>query len=366
MPCAGRSVWPDGPDLGSQVSCDFRISPEVFDVLWPLWEDEKLTSFSSLTHSRIVPWIGLARPEAVGPRGGSWGPGSRPLTITPSAPGGYWHLPKCNNKLKEFRSEMDALIIGLKSAVTADDHQQWLISTSEYVDAIIWIMHCQALWNYGDNHHGFRVAFKWLDTVHAQWIAIPMQPLYVLACERYIKSLPSESIAPPAPPTLSTLQNPLSPPPPLGFFSQPTPSTVPMPDPQPVDLEMPSVSYLYIPNPDPTPRHPSSSPLESYPISICSDIHLQTEHHSSHHPPLLTHSSCHLHPSVTLLPYLRPLRYSPLDLTPILLQSSPHSSHHSPPSSPLPPNLCQVSTFCHIPILLERADSDDSGMELET
>ncbi|KAF8319523.1 uncharacterized protein EI90DRAFT_2940401, partial [Cantharellus anzutake] len=54
-PCAGRSVQPDGPDLGSRVSCDFRISPEVFNVLWPLWEDEKLTSFSSLTHSRLCP-----------------------------------------------------------------------------------------------------------------------------------------------------------------------------------------------------------------------------------------------------------------------------------------------------------------------
>ncbi|KAF8328580.1 uncharacterized protein EI90DRAFT_3126013 [Cantharellus anzutake] len=67
------------------------------------------------------------------------------------------------------------------------------------------------------------------------------------------------------------------------------------------------LSYPYIPDPDPTPGPPSSSPLESYPTSICSDIHLRTEHHSSHHPPPLTppHSSCHLHPSIPLLPYFR-------------------------------------------------------------
>ena len=47
VPRAGRSVRPDAPGLGPRVSCDFRISPEVFDILWPLWEDEKLTSFSS-------------------------------------------------------------------------------------------------------------------------------------------------------------------------------------------------------------------------------------------------------------------------------------------------------------------------------
>ncbi|KAF8325752.1 uncharacterized protein EI90DRAFT_3128297 [Cantharellus anzutake] len=49
-------------------SCDFRVSLEVFLIWWPLWEDEKLASFSS------------SYPQAVDHRGGSWGPGSRPLT----------------------------------------------------------------------------------------------------------------------------------------------------------------------------------------------------------------------------------------------------------------------------------------------
>ncbi|KAF8337399.1 uncharacterized protein EI90DRAFT_3118845 [Cantharellus anzutake] len=42
---------------------------------------EKEARVKELTQ-KVVPWIGLVTPEAVDHRGGSWGPGSHPLTVT--------------------------------------------------------------------------------------------------------------------------------------------------------------------------------------------------------------------------------------------------------------------------------------------
>ncbi|KAF8324992.1 uncharacterized protein EI90DRAFT_3129278 [Cantharellus anzutake] len=92
-----------------------------------------------------------------------------------------------------------------------------------------------------------------------------------------------------------------------------------------------TLSYPCIPNPDLTPRPPSSSPPESYPTAVHSDIHLRSWHHTSSHllsppmpPPLLCPS-----------PVLSPSALIPTsDQTPPLLPPSYYSSSHSSASSP--------------------------------
>ncbi|KAF8337398.1 uncharacterized protein EI90DRAFT_3118835 [Cantharellus anzutake] len=151
----------------------------------------------------------------------------------------YWDKPRRREVENKTISEIDVLASGLKSAVAADDHQRWLISASEYVDAIIWFARRQALWSYEDKGVGFgscHETFEWLDSVHAKWVATPMPRLYALARERYIKSLPTESLGPS---TLSMSQQPLSPCP-LGFFTKPTSNVASTSNPGHVNLETPS------------------------------------------------------------------------------------------------------------------------------
>ncbi len=131
------------------------------------------------------------------------------------------------DELVSLINSLNKLSADLKSAVTSDDYQPWLISASKYIDGIIWIA-CQCfLWSSGKICRGFWLchdAFNWLNVVHAEWIALPLEELYQLVCEQYIKSLPTASIPPPS------LTAPLKALQPLGHFHpSSTPGSPPLP-----------------------------------------------------------------------------------------------------------------------------------------
>ncbi|KAF8331042.1 uncharacterized protein EI90DRAFT_3123742 [Cantharellus anzutake] len=286
--------------------------------------------------------------------------------------GDYEISPECEGIEEDTIKAIDVISSGLKSAVIADDYQQWLIFASEYVDTVIWFAHQEALWNHWDEGIGFNTCydvFEWLDSVHHRWISIPMQCLYALACERYLKSLPTESLDPPA---LLTPQQPLSPLP-LGF-TKPTPAvtSIPASKPQlnPIAASSDANALPAVAQPSPMPAEPilptPTLTLES-PKSHCHRQGQKKHQSEQHRPSVSTFNTPHSpstavpfpivlslllppSPSVPLLPYLHPLQYLPSDVTPLL--SSP------PLPTPLitllpPPLFCQpppVTTFHHSPI----------------
>jgi hypothetical protein len=173
-------------------------------------------------------------------------------------PGGDYEIsPERDGIEEDAIKAVDVIASGLKSAVVADDYQQWLIFASEYVDAVIWFARQEALWSHWDEGIGFNTCydvFEWLDSVHFRWTSIPMQRLYALARERYLKSLPTESLGPP---TLLTPQQPLSPLP-LGFFTKPTPAIASTPDSR---RAKPETSSAHQPSVDCAASKPQLSPI---------------------------------------------------------------------------------------------------------
>ncbi|KAF8340418.1 uncharacterized protein EI90DRAFT_3116968 [Cantharellus anzutake] len=263
----------------------------------------------------------------------------------------YWDKPRCREVENKTISAIDMLTSGLRSVVAADDHQRWLISASEYVDAIIWFAWQQALWSYKDQGVGFgscHEMFEWLDSVHAKWVATPMPCLYVLARERYIKSLPTESLGPS---TLSMSQQPLSPCP-LGFFTKPTSNVTSTSNPGHVNLEMPLAHQHHVDcaasNDDPSRTAACADAVASL---------AATQHpHQPPPPPKLTHMSST--PSNASVPALTDAPLSSSTSTPSSDVSATskrrrrrgrkkrRSERHSAPITPVP----SISSSVHSPI----------------
>ncbi|KAF8312038.1 uncharacterized protein EI90DRAFT_3137766 [Cantharellus anzutake] len=65
----------------------------------------------------------------------------------------------------------------LKATIVLGDHTQWWTSACEYIDTVIGITCCKALWSYGDEGVGYNTCkdvFEWLDAVYAEWTYIPL------------------------------------------------------------------------------------------------------------------------------------------------------------------------------------------------
>ena len=113
----------------------------------------------------------------------------------------YTLTQSCNAELTSLIVSLCELSDELKSAIVSDDYQSWVISTSKYIDGVLWIAHQCLLWSYMDICKGFWLCcdmFNWLDAVHTEWIALPLKEIYQLACECYVKTLPTDMIPPPS------------------------------------------------------------------------------------------------------------------------------------------------------------------------
>ncbi|KAF8321926.1 uncharacterized protein EI90DRAFT_3131348 [Cantharellus anzutake] len=111
----------------------------------------------------------------------------------------YWETPEHDEVIEKAHNAIGVLADNLKASVVLGDCTQWWISACEYINAVIGIVHREALWSYRDEgvrYNTCKDVFEWLDTIYAEWTSIPMVRLYELACECYLKSLPTDLIVP--------------------------------------------------------------------------------------------------------------------------------------------------------------------------
>ncbi|KAF8341500.1 uncharacterized protein EI90DRAFT_3116613 [Cantharellus anzutake] len=119
--------------------------------------------------------------------------------ILPQGGEEYWETPECNEVIEKAHNVIGVLADNLKASVVLGDRMRWWISACEYIDTVIGIVPCMALWSYRDKGVGYNTCkdmFEWLDAIYAEWTSIPMVRLYELACEHYLKSLPTDLIVP--------------------------------------------------------------------------------------------------------------------------------------------------------------------------
>ncbi|KAF8278287.1 hypothetical protein DL93DRAFT_2092369 [Clavulina sp. PMI_390] len=124
----------------------------------------------------------------------------RELPDTEILPTFYYSIcPERERTVDSLWSSLLKPIASIQSATAAADYHAWSISASHYVDAAIQLIRAEALyaWADGTTFESPIALFAWLDNITDVWMNTPTRDLYLLARERYVKSLPTLSVSPP-------------------------------------------------------------------------------------------------------------------------------------------------------------------------